>query len=75
MPWLLVGPVLPGDKPAPLPSLPAGTYPAWNATEAYVAGTRVLLDGVPYQANWWTQGQWPGVAAVGGSPWTLVFPT
>jgi len=40
-----------------------------------VAGTRVLLDGVPYQANWWTQGQWPAVAVVGGSPWTLVFPT
>ena len=30
-PWTLVGPVLPGDHPAPTPTLAAGTYPDWNA--------------------------------------------
>ena len=73
-PWTLLGPVLPGDKPAPLPTLPAGSYPDWDAEEVYVAGDRVLLDLVPYEAKWWTQGQKPGVAIEGGSPWLLVLP-
>ncbi|MDA8437092.1 MAG: hypothetical protein M0Z98_14045 [Actinomycetales bacterium] len=71
-PWMLVGPVLPGDTPAPLPTLPAGTYPQWNATQAYVAGSRVQLGLVPYQAKWWSQGQRPGVSRAGGAPWVLV---
>ncbi|NTV40166.1 MAG: glycosyl hydrolase family 18, partial [Demequinaceae bacterium] len=29
-PWTLLGPVLPGDTPAPLPTLPAGSYPQWD---------------------------------------------
>ncbi len=73
-PWTLVGPVLPGDTPAPLPTLPAGSYPQWTATEAYVAGTRVQVGLVPYQAKWWNQGQVPGKAVAGGSPWVLVLP-
>ena len=28
-PWRLLGPVLPGESPAPLPTLPPGTYPQW----------------------------------------------
>ncbi len=73
-PWTLIGPVLPGDTPAPLPTLPAGSYPQWDAAQAYVAGTRVQLGLVPYEAKWWTQGQEPGVAVAGGSPWVLVNP-
>lgn len=73
-PWVLVGPVLPGDTPAPLPTLPEGTYPQWDADTAYQAGTRVQLGLVPYQAKWWTQGQEPGTAVQGGSPWMLVLP-
>jgi len=73
-PWTLVGPVLPGDTPAPLPTLPAGSYPQWNAAEAYVSGTRVQVGLVPYEAKWWTQGQQPGKAVAGGSPWVLVLP-
>lgn len=73
-PWTLVGPVLPGDRPAPLPTVPEGTYPAWDATAAYVAGERVQLDGVPYEAKWWSQGQQPGAPVPGGSPWVLVIP-
>lgn len=73
-PWTLVGPVLPGDTPAPLPTLPADTYPQWDETEVYTAGTRVQLGLVPYAAKWWTQGQEPGVSVPGGSPWVLVLP-
>lgn len=74
-PWLLVGPVLPGDRPAPLPTLPAGTYDQWDPTTAYVAGTRVQVGQVAYEAQWWSQGQEPGTAVAGGSPWILVYPT
>lgn len=73
-PWTLLGPVLPGDTPAPLPTLPPGTYPQWDATRAYVAGSRVQRGTVPYQAKWWTQGQEPGTTIPGGSPWVLVVP-
>ena len=73
-PWTLVGPVLPGDTPAPKPTLPAGTYPRWSPTQAYVAGSRVQLGLVPYQAKWWSQGQEPGRSVAGGSPWLLVVP-
>lgn len=73
-PWSLLGPVLPGDTPAPLPTLPAGTYPQWDATTAYVGGARVQVGLVPYVAKWWSQGQEPGVAVPGGSPWVLVYP-
>jgi chitinase len=71
-PWTLVGPVLPGDTPAPLPTLPAGSYPQWNPAQAYVAGSRVQLGLVPYEAKWWSQGQKPGASAAGGAPWVLI---
>ncbi|GMA37568.1 carbohydrate-binding protein [Demequina litorisediminis] len=73
-PWTLIGPVLPGDTPAPLPTLPAGTYPEWDAEETYNAGDRVLFDLVPYEAKWWSQGTEPGTNVAGGSPWVLVIP-
>jgi chitinase len=72
-PWTLVGPVLPDDTPAPLPSLPAGTYPQWDPTRAYTAGSRVQLELVPYEAKWWSQGQKPGVLGAGGAPWVLIM--
>lgn len=73
-PWSLLGPVLPGDTPAPLPTLPAGTYPQWDPAAAYVGGSRVQVGLVPYVAKWWSQGQEPGVPVPGGSPWVLVYP-
>jgi chitinase len=72
-PWSLVGPVLPDDTPAPLPGLPAGTYPQWDPTRAYGAGSRVQLALVPYEAKWWSKGQKPGVSAAGGAPWVLIM--
>ena len=70
-PWQLVGPVLPGDRPAPKPSLPAGLFPEWSGTKDYQTGAHVLLDGVPYEAKWWNTGESPAAAAVNpdGSPW------
>jgi chitinase len=70
-PWTLIGPVLPGEHPAPSPTLSAGTYPDWSASSIYVGGDRVLYDGVGYQAKWWTQGDVPGVSVLSpsGTPW------
>jgi chitinase len=71
-PWELIGPVLPGEKPIPQATLPAGTYPSWSGTTVYNAGDRVLFNGVPFQAKWWNQGQSPAAASSDpdGSPWT-----
>ena len=70
-PWLLIGPVLPGETPIPQPTLPAGTYPDWTGAAVFDKGDRVLFDGVPYQAKWWTQGDSPEAASSDpdGSPW------
>ncbi len=70
-PWELIGPVLPGEKPIPQATLPAGTYPEWSGTVAYDTAQRVLFKGVPYQAKWWNQGQSPAAASSNpdGSPW------
>jgi chitinase len=70
-PWELVGPVMPGEKPIPQPTLPSGTYPEWSGTDTYNAGQRILFSGVPYQAKWWNQGQSPAAASsnANGSPW------
>ncbi|WP_431220557.1 chitinase [Leifsonia xyli] len=70
-PWELVGPVLPGETPIPQPTLPAGTYPTWAGQTAYDKGQRVLFDGVPYEAKWWTQGDSPEAASANpdSSPW------
>ena len=70
-PWTLIGPVLPGEKPIPQPTLPAGTYPNWSGTATYNTGDRVLFNGVPYQAKWWNQGESPAAATSNpdNSPW------
>jgi chitinase len=69
--WQLIGPVLPGEKPIPQPTLPPGTYPEWSGDAKYDAGDRVLFHGVPYQAKWWTQGDSPAAATsnADSSPW------
>ena len=68
-PWRLVGPVLASDR-RPTPStLPAGTHPEWDPAAVYTEGDRVLVDGVGYEALWWTQGDEPGAAPRGQGPW------
>lgn len=73
-PWLLIGPVMPNDKPAPLPTLPPDTYPQWRAEVPYQAGARVQVGLVPYQAKWFSQGQLPNPTGGATSPWALVSP-
>jgi chitinase len=71
-PWELVGPVLAGETPIPQPTVPAGTYPEWTGTAQFDKGQRVLFDGVPFEAKWWTQGDSPEAASSDpdSSPWT-----
>ncbi|HUD11822.1 MAG TPA: carbohydrate-binding protein [Candidatus Saccharimonadia bacterium] len=76
-PWDLIGPVLPGEKPIPQPTLPAGTYADWSGTATYNTGQRVLFNGVPYQAKWWNQGDSPAASTsdANDSPWTPLTQT
>ncbi len=73
-PWQLVGPVLPGEKPIKQFTLPPGTYPIWSGTEIYDAGQRILFNGIPYQAKWWTQGDSPAASTANpdSSPWIIL---
>lgn len=70
-PWDLIGPVLPGEKPIPQATLPEGTYPEWNGDSSFDTNERVLFEGVPYQAKWWTRGDSPAAASSNptSSPW------
>ncbi len=70
-PWQLIGPVLPGEKPVPQSTVPAGTYKEWSGTDTYEASQRVLFNGVPYQAKWWNTGNSPAAASsnADNSPW------
>lgn len=46
----------------------ASSYPAWDSTKVYLSGDLVSYNGQDYRAQWWTQGETPGVAEV----WKLV---
>ncbi|OFE17887.1 hypothetical protein BA895_13950 [Humibacillus sp. DSM 29435] len=67
-PWQLMGPVLPGEKPIPVPVLPKGTYPEWEAGTVYTMGQRVLFEGVAFSAKWWTQGVSPVARSTQSNP-------
>ncbi|WP_035876870.1 chitinase [Cryobacterium sp. MLB-32] len=73
-PWKLIGPVLPGDRPAAVLAVPAGTYDDWSAAIVYQQGQRVLLGNRAFEAKWWTQGDSPQASLDGSdsSPWMLV---
>jgi chitinase len=76
-PWKLIGPVLPGETPVPIPTLPPGTYPEWSGTEIYEAGDRIQFAGLPFEAKWWTQGDSPEASSKNpdDSPWIPLTPT
>jgi len=70
-PWQLVGPVLEGETPIPQATLPPGTFPEWTGSATYQKGDRILFEGVPYEAKWWTQADSPEASAADpdSSPW------
>lgn len=73
-PWTLIGPVLPGEKPIVLASVPADTYPSWSGDKTYTDGDRVMLNGIAYEAKWWTQGDSPEASSQDpdSSPWSAL---
>ncbi|MBN9130330.1 MULTISPECIES: chitinase [Paenarthrobacter] len=66
-PWQLIGPVLPGDRPQPEVTAPAGTYPVWSAETVYKKGDRVMFGPYVFEAKWWVQTQSPEAALQGSS--------
>jgi chitinase len=74
-PWALLGPVGPDDRAPTITTIPAGTYPAWDATTLYESGDRVDFVGLPYQARWSTKGEAPSTQFPVGpdSPWQPLF--
>jgi chitinase len=74
-PWQLIGPVLPGESPAPLPTLAPGTHPAWSPHATYEAGDRVLYKRLPYEAKWYNTATSPGAydADPSASPWKPLY--
>jgi chitinase len=73
-PWKLVGPVLPGEKRIEQPKLPDDTYVQWSGDDTYETGQRVLFEGTPYEAKWWTRGDSPAAASSdpSSSPWVAL---
>ena len=71
VPWRLVGPVLPGEHSPTTTTIPPNTYQPWDPQVAYVKGTRVEVDGIGYEAKWWTRGDAPGVEVANqwDTPW------
>jgi chitinase len=74
-PWVLVGPVLPGEHPPKIPHPPANLYRQWSASATYRAGARVLYGGLPYRAKWYTRGEAPVAEGEGAetSPWQPLY--
>jgi chitinase len=58
------------------PSAQAQTCaPTWSSSQVYTAGNQASLNGINYQANWWTQGENPSThngGAGSGQPWTNI---
>jgi chitinase len=79
--WELIGPVLPGEHAPKLRKLPAGAYPSWSAGATYSRGARVLFEGLPYKAKWFTRDEPPSEggtsvgesAEAGQTPWQPLF--
>ena len=51
--------VTPSVEPSVTPSVPPSGNTTWDSAKVYNGGDQVLLNGVKYQAKWWTQGDNP----------------
>jgi chitinase len=74
-PWLLLGPVLPGDQSATPTTVSPGTDPQWSSTTVYRKGERVLYQGLPYIAAYYSKGDTPNPEPidVSSAPWRPLF--
>ncbi|GAA2362848.1 glycosyl hydrolase family 18 protein [Dactylosporangium salmoneum] len=54
----------PSSSPSTSPSTGTCSAAAWNAGTAYTGGAVVSYNGHTWKAQWWTQGETPGSAAV-----------
>jgi len=73
-PWELVGPVLPGETPVPVPTVPADAYPQWDGETTYVEGDRVIVGQYAFESKWYNQGEPPAAASTDpdSSPWVAL---
>lgn len=74
-PWSVIGPVSGTDvAPTPSPTV-TGVTAQWSSATTYVKGSRVLFDGLPYQARWSTTGDAPSTEYPIGpdEPWAPLF--
>jgi chitinase len=67
-PWRYLGPVLKSDVSTAAASSALGT---WNADQVYLEGSKVLYNGLVYEARWWTQADVPSSdpQRLGNVPW------
>ncbi len=73
-PWVLLGPVLPGEHPAALPTQSQGTYPQWDAARSMSVGSECSTTVSGYQAEVVDAGAAarPRSAATADTPWQLI---
>nr|WP_314899049.1 carbohydrate-binding protein [uncultured Deefgea sp.] len=57
--------------PTPVQTTPpvSGCAVQWDASIAYIAGVKVMRNGVTYQAKWWTNGEDPALNFGDAKPW------
>lgn len=73
-PWVLLGPVLPGETPEPRVTVLPGTFPDWDPEIVYVKGDRILLEGEVFEAKWWNRAESPEATQRNSdaSPWRAI---
>ncbi|UXY15687.1 carbohydrate-binding protein [Chitiniphilus purpureus] len=57
--------------PTPTPTPTPVAVPQWQPGQAYLGGQRICLEGILYEARWWTQGERPDPANP-ASPWRRI---
>jgi chitinase len=67
-PWRYLGPVLKSDVTTAAASSALGS---WNPDQVYLEGSKVLYNGLIYEARWWTQADVPtsDPQRLGNVPW------
>ncbi len=62
--------ITPDPGPGPGPG-PDPTPNGWSATNVYNGGDQVVVNGVTYEAKWYTQGDDPEQSGAWG-PWKII---